>query len=171
MRDVEMEKEMEMEKEKEMEKAIKYINLAKYNANLFSKDPNTKVGCVILTKDFSRILSTGVNGMPRHMNDEDQDRWQRPTKYSYVCHSEANAIANAARTGTPLDKSVICVTKFPCSTCAKLLIQAGICKIYTVRADHSSETWGEDAKISEEMFKEVGVEVDQFYTHDIENIL
>lgn len=151
-------------------KAIKYIKLAQYNAHLFSKDPDTKVGCVILTKDFSRILSTGVNGMPRHMNDEDQERWKRPTKYSYVCHSEANAVANAARTGTPLDDSVICVTKFPCSTCAKLLIQAGISKVYTIRPDHSSQTWGEDAKISEEMFNEVGINVDQFFIEDLEYI-
>jgi dCMP deaminase len=148
--------------EKEKEKALKYIKLAKYNAELFSKDPDTKVGCNILTSDFSRILATGVNGMPRHLNDENKLRWERPQKYSYVCHSESNAIANAARTGTPLDGSVICVTKFPCSTCTKLLIQAGIRRVYTIKPDYNNITWGDDSKVSEEMLEEVGVEVVKF---------
>lgn len=150
------------------QKAKKYIQLAKLNAELFSKDPDTKVGCIILTEDFSRQLTTGINGFPRHMNDVDTIRWQRPTKYSYVCHAESNAIANAARTGTPLDGSVIAVTKFPCSTCAKLLIQAGIKKVYTIEANLESQTWGDDAKISTEMFHEVGVDVVTFTERDLE---
>jgi dCMP deaminase len=144
---------------KEFAKANKYILLARHNAELFSKDPDSKVGCIILSSDFSRQLSTGINGFARHMNDDIEERWKRPTKYSYIAHSEANAIANAARTGTPLDGSIIVVTKFPCSTCTKLLIQAGIQKIYTVAPDYDNETWGEDARISEAMLSEVGVEV------------
>jgi dCMP deaminase len=142
-----------------MEKARKYLQLAECNANLFSKDPDTKVGSIILTEDFSRILSTGINGMPRKMNDDNEERWKRPTKYSYVSHSEANSICNAARTGTPIDGSIIVVTKFPCSTCTKLLIQAGIKKIYSVAPDYNSYVWGNDARISEEMLNETGVEV------------
>ena len=146
-------------REKELVKARKYVKLAKFKADLFSKDPHTKVGCIILSHDFSRILSTGTNGLPRHMNDDIAERWERPTKYSYISHAEANSIANAARTGTPLDGSVIAVTKFPCSTCSKLMIQAGIRKVYTIAPDFDSEKWGEDARISAEMFAEVGVEV------------
>jgi dCMP deaminase len=149
------------------QKAKKYIQLAKYNAELFSKDPDTKVGCIILTEDFSRQLTTGINGFPRHMNDNDSTRWKRPTKYFYVCHAESNAIANAARTCTPLDNSVIAVTKFPCSTCAKMLIQAGIKKIYTIEPNFDNQTWGDDAKISKEMFTEVGVDVVTFTENDL----
>jgi dCMP deaminase len=145
-----------------LEKAKKYIKLARYNAELFSKDPHTKVGCVILTEDFSRQLATGLNGFPRHMNDNTPERWVRPMKYAFVCHAESNGVANAARTGTPLDGSVIAVTKFPCSTCAKLLIQAGIKRVYTIEPDYGNSTWGEDAKISQAMFSEVGVEVVMF---------
>jgi dCMP deaminase len=144
---------------KELEKARKYLLLAKYNAELFSKDPHTKVGTIILSSDFSRILVTGINGMARKMNDDDLERWKRPTKYSYISHSEANSIANAARTGTILDGSIAVITKFPCSTCTKLLIQSGITKIYTVFPDYNSVTWGDDVKISEEMLNEVGIEV------------
>jgi dCMP deaminase len=145
--------------DKELKKARKYLDLARYNAELFSKDPHTKVGCILLTNDFSRVLVTGINGMVRKMDDNNYERWKRPTKYSYVSHSEANAIANAARTGTILEGSIAVITKFPCSTCTKLLIQAGITKIYTVSPDYSSTTWGDDAKISEEMLGEVGIEI------------
>lgn len=151
-----------MEALKRLEKAKKYIKLAQYNADLFSKDPHTKVGAVVLDHDFSRVLSTGINGFPRNMNDDLEERWQRPAKYKLVSHAEANAVANAARTGTPLEGAVIAVTKFPCSTCTKLLIQAGIKKVYTISPDYSSETWGEDAKISEEMLSEVGIDVVKF---------
>jgi dCMP deaminase len=154
----------------ELLKAKKYIKLAKYNADLFSKDPRTKVGCIILTKDFSRQLSTGINGFARHMNDNDPARWERPKKYGYVSHAEANGVANAARTGTPLDGSVIVVTKFPCSTCTKLLIQAGVTKVYTMKPNYDSETWGEDAKISEEMLAEVGIDVITFEESELKDI-
>lgn len=147
---------------KTIQKAKKYIMLAKYKAQLFSKDPNTKVGCIILSPDFSRILSTGINGFPRNMDDDVEERWQHPTKLTMVCHAEANSIANAARTGTPVDGSVIAVTKFPCSTCTKLLIQAGIKTIYTIAPDYTSPTWGADAKVSESMLSEVGIEVVKF---------
>lgn len=144
------------------EKARKYIQLAQINAQLFSKDPHTKVGCIILTSDFSRILSTGINGFPRGLNDNLRDRWNRPQKYQFVCHAESNGIANAARTGTPLDGAVIVVTKFPCSNCAKLLIQSGISKVYSIKGDYTDPTWGEDIKISEELFREVGIDVCTF---------
>lgn len=152
---------------KEYVKAKKYIKLAKYNADLFSKDPHTKVGCIILTPDFSRQLSTGINGFVRGMDDDNRARWERPQKYSWIQHSEGNAIANAARTGTPLDNSVIVVTKFPCSTCTKLLIQAGIRKVYTVEPDYNHQVWGEDAMISESMFTEVGIDVVKFPASEV----
>ena len=145
--------------DKEHVKARKYIELAQVNANLFSKDPHTKVGAIILAEDFSRILSLGINGFARGMNDNVPERWERPAKYVRVSHAESNAIANAARTGTPVDGSVAAITKFPCSTCTKLLIQAGVKKIYTKKPDYACPNWGDDAKIALEMLQEVGVEV------------
>lgn len=143
----------------ELIKASKYLKLARYNAELFSKDPHTKVGCIILTENFSQILSTGINGFPRKLKDDIPERLDKINKLNYMSHSEANAVANAAKSGTSIDNSVIVITKFPCSTCSKLLIQSGIKKIYTVRPDYNSTTWGNDAKISEEMLNEVNIEV------------
>jgi dCMP deaminase len=141
------------------DKAVKYMKLAEHHAGIFSKDPHTQVGCIIITSDFSRILSTGINGFPRKMNDDITERWERPEKYKYVCHAEMNAIANAARSGTSIDNSSIVVTQFPCSMCTKMLIQAGIKTIYSKAPDYNNIKWGSDAQLSESMFKEVGIHV------------
>lgn len=146
----------------QLSKPEKYIKLAKYNADLFSKDPNTKVGCILLTPDFSRVLSTGINGFPRNIKDNIPERWERPEKYIRVCHAECNSIANAARTGTPIDGAVAVVTLFPCSNCAKMMIQSGISKVYSIEPDFTLPIWSKEFEISQELFTEAGIEIVTF---------
>ena len=61
-----------------------------------SKDPNTQVGCCIVSQD-NKILSMGYNGLPMGCSD-DEFPWAREgedpleTKYVYTTHSELNAI-------------------------------------------------------------------------------
>ena len=63
-----------------------------------SKDPNTQVGCCIVSQD-NKILSMGYNGLPTGCSD-DEFPWAREgenpleTKYVYTVHSELNAILN-----------------------------------------------------------------------------
>ena len=63
-----------------------------------SKDPNTQVGCCIVSQD-NKILSMGYNGFPIGCSD-DEYPWAREgddplaTKYVYSTHSELNAILN-----------------------------------------------------------------------------
>ena len=63
-----------------------------------SKDPNTQVGCCIVSQD-NKILSMGYNGLPTGCSD-DEFPWIREgdnpleTKYVYTVHSELNAILN-----------------------------------------------------------------------------
>lgn len=45
-------------------------------------------------------------------------------------HAEASLIGKAARDGISLDKTSLYVTTFPCPTCAKLIAEAGIKKVY-----------------------------------------
>jgi dCMP deaminase len=45
-------------------------------------------------------------------------------------HSEANLIATAAKQGVSLDGTSIYVTTFPCPGCARLIVKAGIKKVY-----------------------------------------
>lgn len=140
-------------------KAHKYYQLAEYQANLFSKDPNTKVGALFLAPHSLQILTQGYNGFPRKIDETDASRWERPVKYMYISHAEANCIANACRHGTPLENAIAVVTLFPCTTCAKLLIQTGISALVTKEPDMSCPRWGEEFKFSLEMFKEAGIDI------------
>ena len=92
-----------------------------------SKDPNTQVGCCIVSPN-NRILSMGYNGFPNGVSD-DEFPWAREgepleKKYFYTTHSELNAILNYR--GGSLEGAKLYVTLFPCNECAKAIIQAGI---------------------------------------------
>lgn len=92
-----------------------------------SKDPNSQVGCCIVSQD-NKILSMGYNGFPKGCSD-DEFPWDREgdpldTKYVYVAHSELNAILNYS--GGSLAGSKLYVSLFPCNECAKAIIQSGI---------------------------------------------
>lgn len=141
------------------DKANKYFQLAKYQADLFSKDPSTKVGALFLAPNSLQILCQGYNGFPRNINENDPSRWERPRKYFYVSHAEQNCLSNACRHGTPLEGSIAVVTMFPCTTCAKLMIQAGIKGLVTEEPNKACPRWGEEFKYSLEMFEEAGVDI------------
>ena len=93
-----------------------------------SKDPNTQVGCCIVSQD-NKILSMGYNGFPKGCSD-DEFPWAREgenpleTKYVYSTHSELNAILNYS--GGSLVGAKLYVSLFPCNECAKAIIQSGI---------------------------------------------
>jgi dCMP deaminase len=101
-----------------------FMDLAKTVAQN-SKDPSSKVGCVIVDED-KRLVSTGYNGMVAGC-DEDHMTWDRPMKYHLVIHAEANALLYARRN---LKGCIAYITHSPCESCLKLLLQAGIKRIY-----------------------------------------
>ena len=148
------------------EKALKFLKLAKYFANLFSKD-TTKVGCIFIDKDNYSILSCGYNGFIRGA-PEPKERWERPTKYDYVLHGEMNTITNAARCGIKLENSIAFVTMFPCNDCMKALLQVGISTLVSVEPNLTDSKWSDSFKISQIMIKESNLEVLLFRKEDIE---
>lgn len=142
-----------------VDKAQKYLKMAKFMANEFSKDPSTKVGAIFLRPETYEILATGYNGFPRKIDETDQNRWKRPQKYFYVEHAERNAIYNAARSGTSLLNSICIVTLFPCCDCARGIIQTGVSLVIVEKSVKASDKWKDQWEISKEMFKEAGVQV------------
>lgn len=137
-------------------KAAKYLKLAEYQAELFSKDPSTKVAAIVLCPESLQVLSTGYNGLPRKIN-ELAERWQRPAKYNYVVHAEANAICNAAAHGVRLKGGIVVVTMFPCNDCAKLMIQSGINTVVCREPDLDDPVWGHKFAVSRELLQEAGI--------------
>lgn len=128
------------------------MGLAKVSA-MRSKDPNTQVGA-ILVNDQNRVIGLGYNGMPKG-NDIDFP-WKRvgqemTKKYAYVVHAEMNAILNAIKS---VNQSRLYVSLFPCSSCAKFVVQAGVKEII-YEDDKYEDT--EDNKISKFIFTKSNV--------------
>lgn len=138
---------------------LKFIILAKTIAEIFSKDPSTKVGCVI-TGEGNEILTTGYNGFPRGVTDSEDRFEDRATKYKFTCHAEANAIYNAARTGAMLDGSTAYITFPPCGECSKVMAQAGIRTVYIdaeCLSTPRAEVWLKDWDFVKTIFSETGI--------------
>lgn len=131
------------------------LNVAKTVA-LKSKDPSTKVGAVIADPQTHRILATGFNGFPPGVG-EMPERWERPTKYKFVVHAEANAILTAARFGVPIAGADLYVTLPPCADCAKLIAAAGLRRVIYAGDLTPDGTWRDDNPIADAIFREAGI--------------
>ncbi len=122
----------------------------------WSKDRSRGVGCVFVGS-ANQILSTGYNGLPRGLDDNVEQRHERPEKYDWTEHAERNAIFNAARTGTPLQGSVVYASLFPCVACARAIIQVGARTLVAPTPNLDDERWGREFEVSVLMLNEAGV--------------
>jgi dCMP deaminase len=96
-----------------------------------SKDPSTKVGAVIRGTDKS-IISTGYNGFPVDVPDNEYLLHNRHDKYKYIIHAEDNALKFARKRNVDLSECVIYTTMMPCEKCYQLIKDAGIKRIVTM---------------------------------------
>ena len=136
---------------------LRFLHLASHISD-WSKDPSTKVGCVVVGSD-REIRSTGFNGFPRGIKDTSERLDDREQKYPLICHAEENAIMHAARVGVSLKGCVDYVTWPPCTRCARSLIQAGVVEVVFPEDIDVPERWVADFDMSMSMMKEAGLEV------------
>ena len=135
----------------------RFMQLAKHIAG-WSKDESKKIGAVIVGAG-NEIVATGYNGPPRGVDDNVPERKERPAKYKYTAHAEANAVYNAARSGvSTLDCTIYICGLPPCNTCAHAIIQSGITCV-VVETLHVPERWAESCGAGLEMLHEAGVEI------------
>jgi dCMP deaminase len=134
---------------------IRFIELARHIAQ-WSKDPSTKVGCVVVGPD-REIRSTGFNGFPRGIADTTARLSDRDQKYPLICHAEENAIMHAARIGVALKGCVAYVTWPPCTRCARSLVQAGVGEVVFPADLEIPDRWRDDFDLSMTMLAEAGV--------------
>ncbi len=118
-----------------------------------SKDP-TQVGAVLVADDGRSVLLTGYNGPPASVADL-PERFERPAKYLYATHAEMNVIATAARHGIRTAGCVLYVSHHPCSACSRLIIQAGIRRVYFGEGTTSMPP--DEFRAAKIMFCEAGV--------------
>jgi dCMP deaminase len=115
----------------------------------------------VLVKD-KRILSTGYNGSPSNLKHCAEVGCLREKlgiesgKMHELCrgiHAEQNAIIQAAYHGVSVKGAIIFCTNQPCSICARMIINAGIKKIYYQSGYADS--------LAKELLDEAGIELQQ----------
>jgi len=132
------------------------------------------VGCV-LVKDF-RIITTGYNGTPHKIKNCTQGGCKRcllrhqgklssgEKEESCICiHAEQNAIIQAAYLGISTKSATLYSTTNPCSTCAKMLINAGIIRVVCQMEHHDKEGIN--------LLKKAGVKVEIRITSNIKHLI
>ncbi|MFA5188007.1 MAG: cytidine/deoxycytidylate deaminase family protein [Patescibacteria group bacterium] len=144
-----------------------FMDIAKTVAERATCDRG-RSGCVI-ARD-KQILVTGYVGSPKGLPHCDEIGHQMKTmvhedgSQTQHCvrttHAEQNAIVQAAKLGVSINGATLYCKMTPCSTCAKMIINAGIKRVVSEKKYHAG-------KESEEMFKCAGVEL-IFFEDEIE---
>ena len=118
----------------------------------------------ILVKE-KRILATGYNGAPaglKHCIDvgclREEASIPSGTRHELcrALHAEQNAIVQAAYHGISIAGSTLYCTNKPCVICSKMLINAGIKRIFF------DEAYDDD--LADAMLAEAGIEIMRFKT-------
>lgn len=131
-----------------------------------SKDPNTKVGAVIIGPD-RETRSTGFNGFPRGIADNAERLADRDRKNLLMVHAERNAIYNAARIGTALKGCTLYVACMddsgwwsgpPCVQCTLALIQTGITEVVGWPFKAGASNWKDNIEQARLLLAEAGIE-------------
>ncbi len=144
---------------------IKCLKLCKELANIYSKDPSTKVGASIYRPDRS-LCSMGFNGFPKGIEDSDE-RLEYGHLYQYygdnkfkqqvIIHAEANALLKAYESVKGYTMYVWPVIPCP-HNCASLIINSGIKRV--VAPNKTRTNGGSDLSLTIELFEEAGVDLD-----------
>jgi dCMP deaminase len=115
----------------------------------------------ILVKD-KRILASGYNGAPSGLRHCEEVGCLRANssipsgERHELCrglHAEQNLILQAAYHGISIKDAILYCTNKPCVICTKMIINAGITKIYYED--------GYDDPLSDQMLNEAGLEIER----------
>ena len=123
-------------KEKQLSWDEYFMQIAETVA-LKSKDPSSKMGCVIVDAK-KRPISFGYNGLIQGADESKMTLTERPAKYYFATHSEMNAVLFAKQdlTGCTIYNRVA-----TCDNCLKYCLQAGIRRfVYRELRVHSHST-------------------------------
>ena len=147
---------------------LRFVRLSKEIASWSScYKENRQVGAVIVKN--KRILTTGYNGAPSGIENCKKRGECLRQKLSipsgtrqeicYAIHAEQNAIIQAAKIGVSIDGATLYCTHFPCTICAKMIINSGIRRIVYIHP------YPDDFSVS--LIKEAGIITEQFDEHSL----
>ncbi|HWA63854.1 MAG TPA: deaminase [Caulobacteraceae bacterium] len=133
----------------------RFLRLAREVAS-WSKDPKGGVGAV-LVDERKRVIGLGFNGFPDRIPDDPALLADPDEKLPRMIHAEMNAVLNATRS---VQGAALFTTLTPCAECAKLLIQAGVARIYRLpHPGHRHTRWTASFATAERILAEAGVPV------------
>lgn len=137
---------------------VRFLDLAAVVAT-WSKEPNTRVGCVIVD-DKRRVVATGYNGFPRGVKDTIERIEDREVKLAMTLHAEDNALLYAGRT---VEGCTAYITHPPCSLCTAKLIQSGIKRVVHAKLVDASfiKRWGASLELGRKMAVEAKMALDE----------
>ena len=96
-----------------------------------SNSSTTKVGCMALKKDFSKIASFGYNGSysgaETNSDTGTEEDSLKPGESGFI-HAEVNMIAKFQEYDP--QNYIILLTLSPCKMCTKILVNAGFKHVY-----------------------------------------
>jgi dCMP deaminase len=95
------------------------------------------VGCVIVAggERKNRLVAAGYNGF---LPGTPHVSRMRGGHEQATVHAEQNAVADAARRGSPVGGCIAYITHYPCANCAKMLAASGIAEI-RYRSDYHND--------------------------------
>lgn len=130
-----------------------YLGLAVYHSKL-SKDPRSKVGCVITNGKESPVL--GYNGFPQGIDDSKDRLNDYDMKHKLVIHAELNALLTADRS---LNGNTLYCTHPPCIRCTVNIIRKGITRVVCLKSSNEKMTKHKvDLALSKELFNEANID-------------
>lgn len=120
-----------------------------------SKDPDRKVGAVLVTPD-RRQMSIGFNGFPPDVEDLPSLLADRDFKLDNTVHAEDNCLRQAPFSATGC---TMYVTRFPCIPCTSKLRDAGIARVVGPSPDLRHRRWGKHWTVALAVFALNGIQV------------
>lgn len=143
-----------------------FMNMV-YLIAMKSKDESTHIGAVIVGPD-NEVRSVGFNSFPRGINDDVSERQERPEKYHWMAHGEANSVFNAAMAGIAVKGCKMYTNGIPCTGCVHAVINSGIKEVIVDKEwnDSNYNQWKEQAERTTVMFEEAGVKL-RFWEGDL----
>ena len=129
---------------------MRFLEMARM-VGLWSKDPSTQVGAVIVDDD-RRVISLGYNGFPKGVADNNRLE-DRKEKNKMIVHAERNALLFA--NVSVKDATIFTYPFMPCPVCTGMIIQSGIQRVVSLQTDNPR--WQQDFEISRKMLEEAEI--------------
>ena len=118
-----------------------------------------RVGAVLVPRgEGNEPAISAFNTYPQGVQDTEQ-RHLGDGRLIWMEHAERNAIFAAARAGRSTEGATLVSTLFPCTDCARAIVQAGIRLLHTLPPDLEDPVWGQSWGPARTILEEAGVQL------------